>query len=110
LGIIHRINITRFSYHIAIGAYNIRDPLDQIEVRDETIEHMSVRIYRPRCRIPENLDLDESAIAAYVAPTILFYHGGGFFVGSAGNIFYPSNFELHGVMNILFLKQTPWNQ
>lgn len=80
----HRVNITRFSYHMAIGAFNIRDPSDGIQVLDETIDNnMAVRIYRPY-----NPDYEHSRIhqntTDFLAPTILFYHGGGFFVGSAG--------------------------
>ncbi len=45
---------------------------------------MAVRIYRPHSRIPERIGIDDNS--SYVAPTILFYHGGGFFVGSAGKL------------------------
>lgn len=42
-------------------------------------------------------------------PTIIFYHGGGYFVGSAGNLsIFQSNLQLK--KNKLFLSQTHLNQ
>ena len=77
-GLVHRVNITRFSYHFAIGAFNIRDPNDNMQIMDEQVDHLSIRIYRPYKALHNNTD--------YVAPTILFYHGGGYFVGSADTL------------------------
>ena len=67
------LDLIRFAYHWTIGAFNIRDPADGIHVEDEYIEHCSMRIFRP---------LNQTAAA--IMPTIIYYHGGGHFVGSAG--------------------------
>lgn len=76
-----RLDITRFAYHWTIGAFNIRDPADFIQVIDEAVEHVSMRIYRP-------LNHSEDLIS-----TIIFYHGGGHFVGSA-DIVEPLTYQL----------------
>lgn len=69
----HRLDLTRFGYHWSIGAFSIRDPADGIQIIDEEVEHCSMRIFRPM----------NQSIAATI-PTIIYYHGGGHFVGSAG--------------------------
>ncbi|CAF0705640.1 unnamed protein product [Brachionus calyciflorus] len=79
LGILHRVNVTRYSYHFAVGAFNIREESDQISVHDEIIEHLTIRVYRP---MKPNKSPNKNA----TLPTILFYHGGGYFVGSADTL------------------------
>lgn len=64
--------MTRIAYHWTVGAMNIRDPNHFIEIIDEDVEHCSMRIFRSMNRTGK------------VMPTIIFYHGGGHFVGSAG--------------------------
>lgn len=68
----HRLNVTRFFYHWTIGAFNIRDSNDQILVYDELVDNVPIRVYRPQNRADQTM------------PTIIFYHGGGNFLGSAG--------------------------
>ncbi|RNA00998.1 arylacetamide deacetylase-like 4 [Brachionus plicatilis] len=79
IGILHRVNVTRFSYHISVGSFNIRDHNDNISVHDEIIEHLSIRIYRPMGR-------NKVSNKNKTLPAILFYHGGGYFVGSADTL------------------------
>ena len=67
----------RNGFHIGIGAWNIRDKNDQIQVNDEYIQDILIRIYRPL-----NVSLKTDSM-----PTILFFHGGGFSVGSVGKIY-----------------------
>lgn len=74
LGLGHRVNVTRFQYHWTVGAFSMRDENDLISVHDEDIEHTSIRVFRP------------SNDTSEVMPTIIFYHGGGYFVGSADTI------------------------
>lgn len=69
----HRLNVTRFAYHWTLGAFSIRDPNDEIKIIDDTIDNVSIRIYRPR---------KISRSKSYT--TIFLYHGGGHFLGSAG--------------------------
>jgi len=83
LNIIRRVDLIRNGFHIGIGAWNVRDKNDQIQVYDDYIEGILIRIYRPL-----NASLEKDMM-----PTILFYHGGGYSVGSAGII---------NVSNIIF--------
>ena len=76
----HRLILTRLGYHYSIGALNVRDSPDLIQIIDEDVEHLSMRIYRP---------LNQTM----TMPTILFYHGGGHFVGSA-DILEPVTYDL----------------
>lgn len=73
----HRLNVTRFFYHWSIGAFSIRDPNDKIEILDDLIENIPIRIYRS----------DKKASESDLNPTIIFYHGGGHFLGTAGTFF-----------------------
>lgn len=73
----HRLIMTRIAFHWTVGAINIRDPNHYIDIIDEDIEHCSMRIFRPMNQTAE------------LMPTIIFYHGGGHFVGSAGRYFFP---------------------
>lgn len=76
IGLLHRVNVTRYSYHFSVGAFNIRENNDNISIHDEVIDHLSVRVYRP-LKANKNSNVNETL------PTIIFYHGGGYFVGSA---------------------------
>jgi acetyl esterase/lipase len=69
----HRLNVTRFAYHWTLGAFNIRDPNDEIKIIDDSIENVLIRIYRPS---------KISRSKSYT--TIFLFHGGGHFLGSAG--------------------------
>lgn len=75
-GVSHRVNLTRFQYYWALGAFSVRNPDDQIMITDELIEHVPIRIYKP---------LNRTHLSP-LHPTIIFYHGGGHFVGSADNL------------------------
>jgi acetyl esterase/lipase len=82
LNIVHRLNFTRFAYHTAVGRFNIRNEKDNIQITEEYIDHVLIRIYKPlnqTIRKSHNENL---------LPTILYYHGGGYFLGSAGIILY----------------------
>ena len=79
VGICHRVNLTRFAYYWTLGAFNIRDPNDNIAIVDELVQNVPIRIYKPMKRSDNR---DETA----PMPTILFFHGGGFFVGSVDNL------------------------
>lgn len=70
-----RVDIIRNGFHIGIGAWNIRDEKDSIQVLDHHIDHVLIRIYRP---------LNQTKTDDAQLKTILFFHGGGFSVGSAG--------------------------
>ena len=61
-------------YYISVGAFNVRNPLDNIYVTDDTIENVPIRIFKPL----------NSSFGQNKLPTIFYYHGGGYFVGSAG--------------------------
>jgi acetyl esterase/lipase len=72
-GIMHRINVTRLAYHISMGIFNVRDPNDGILVSDQLVENrVPIRIYRP-----QNLS------AEALHPCILYFHGGGYLIGTA---------------------------
>lgn len=75
------VNITRFFYHVSYGTFNIRDESDNISVTDEIVDNLSIRIFRPFGNNFRNSN------AEFMYPTILFFHGGGYFVGSAGKYF-----------------------
>jgi acetyl esterase/lipase len=77
IGLYHRLNVTRLAYHLTIGAFSMRDPNDRIQVTDEFIEHVPIRVYRPMNRLTSHEEL---------LPTIIFFHGGGFFLGSADTL------------------------
>jgi hypothetical protein len=70
----NRVNFTRFMYYWSVGAFNIRDPKDNILVDDRIIEHVSIRIYKP-------VNISEEG---KMIPTIVFFHGGSYFLGNAG--------------------------
>lgn len=78
---ITRLDLTRLSYHYTVGVFNIRDHRDEIEVIDEEVDHLSIRIFRPTKLIRDEM------------PTVIYYHGGGHFVGSA-DIFEPVTYLL----------------
>ena len=80
LGVCHRVNLTRFAYYWTLGAFNIRDENDNIAIVDELIQNVPVRIYKPMSRKDGGDDKQTTM------PTILFFHGGGFFVGSVDNL------------------------
>ncbi len=67
-----RLDVTRFSYHYTVGVFNIRQEQDRIQVIDEEVDHLSIRIFRPLVHEKDQMS------------TIIYYHGGGHFVGSAG--------------------------
>ncbi len=67
-----RLDITRLSYHYTVGVFNIREEQDRIQVIDEEVDHLSMRIFRPMMHESDQMS------------TIIYYHGGGHFVGSAG--------------------------
>jgi acetyl esterase/lipase len=62
-------------YYITVGAFNIRDSKDNIQISDDVVENVPIRIYRPL-----NSTYDQNKL-----PVIFYYHGGGYFLGSAGN-------------------------
>ena len=68
--------MTRFAYHWTLGAFNIRNPNDEIKIIDDSIENIPIRIYRP----------NQISLSEHHHPTILLLHGGGHFLGSAGSI------------------------
>ena len=70
----HRLNVTRFFYHWTIGAFNIRDRNDRILIFDDIADNIPIRIYRPENRSNQ------------LSPTVIYYHGGGHFLGTAGNL------------------------
>lgn len=74
-GLGHRVNVTRMAYHLAVGAFNIRDHQDSINITDQFVQDVPIRIYFPNSRK-----------SSHQIPTILFYHGGGYFVGSADTL------------------------
>lgn len=63
-------------YHLTVGAWNIRNPNDFIDVNDYYVNNVPIRIYKPlnSTYIDENGNL----------PVVFYYHGGGYFLGSAG--------------------------
>jgi acetyl esterase/lipase len=73
--ICHRISVIRFMYYISVGAFNIRDSKDNIQISDDVVKNVPIRIYRPL-----NSTYDQNKL-----PVIFYYHGGGYFLGSAGN-------------------------
>jgi acetyl esterase/lipase len=58
--------------------FSIRDNADNIRISDEIIDNVAVRIYRPINSMRLNAETNKM-------PAIFYYHGGGFFVGNAGN-------------------------
>lgn len=83
MGIVHRVNITRFFYHVSYGSFNARDSRDNISVSDDMIGSVAIRIFRP---FVADLDTGGSSVST-PSPTIIFYHGGGYIVGSAGMLY-----------------------
>lgn len=85
MGIVHPVNLTRFFYHISYGAFSVRDSSDNISVSDEIVNGVAVRIFRPHLLSKSsNAGGVNSGEEVELRPTIFFYHGGGYFVGTAG--------------------------
>jgi hypothetical protein len=92
IGVTNRLVLTRIGYHLALGVISIRDPRDSIQITDEKIQNVPIRLFKPT----------RNAKNGQMQPTIIFYHGGGFFVGSAGEFL---NMFLNKIMknvNLLF--------
>lgn len=100
-GITDRLTLTRIGYHIGLGVLSIRDPKDSIQITDEMIDHVPIRIFRPPDRIKEVRFVNSSA-EEQMKPTIIFYHGGGFFVGSA-DTFEPAMYRIANNTNCLVI-------
>lgn len=101
MGIVHRVNITRFFYHVSYGSFNARDSRDNISVSDDMIGSVVIRIFRPFVA-----DLDAGGSSASTArPTIIFYHGGGYIVGSA-DIFEPVSYSMakHTQYTVIYIE------
>ena len=74
--------MTRFAYYWAVGAFNIRKAVDRIQITDEIIDGVAIRIYKP---LPlHNPEEAKNSSESSLMPTIIFYHGGGHFIGSVG--------------------------
>lgn len=64
LGIVHRVNITRFFYHFSYGIVNTRDHADNISIADEMIGTVPIRVFRPFAAVDD---------IKHIRPTIIFY-------------------------------------
>ena len=84
MDIVHRVNVTRAAYYIAIGVFNIRDTHDNIHVFDEHIGHVPIRKYKPLLAAQTPVS-NSTSNSPDLMPTIIFFHGGGYFLGSAGS-------------------------
>jgi acetyl esterase len=78
--LVKRVNLIRLGFHIGIGMFNIRDDQDGIQIIDDSINDIMIRIYKPENRTG-------------LIPTIIFYHGGGYAIGSA-DILEPVSYRL----------------
>ena len=80
---------------MVLGAFNIRDPADNIQVTDEHVEHVPIRIYRPP-KLNRPLSTNNTATNNVTTndsyPTILFFHGGGFMYGDLDSHDAPCRF------------------
>ena len=74
IGVTNRLVLTRLGYHLALGVISIRDPRDSIQITDEKIQHIPIRLFRPMNRQKVH-DLSASN-EPKMQPTIIFYHGG----------------------------------
>lgn len=61
-------------YYVTVGAFSIRDAADNIQIIDDIVDNVPIRIFRPL----------NSSFGQNTVPVILYYHGGGYFLGSAG--------------------------
>ena len=72
------VDLTRISYHMSHGLVSIRSEKDFIEIIDDEINGVSIRIFMP------NSEEEEKASSISSKCSIFYYHGGAFFIGSAG--------------------------
>ncbi|CAF4516940.1 unnamed protein product [Rotaria magnacalcarata] len=66
-----RINLIRNLHYLSIGLFQKRHPECRLKVYDRKIANVHVRIYEPE----ESIDHEEKT-------TIIYFHGGGFLLGS----------------------------
>ena len=66
-----RVQLIRNLHYLSIGLFQKRDPECQLKVYDRKISNVHVRIYQPE----EFIDYKEKT-------TIIYFHGGGFLLGS----------------------------